>query len=365
MPKIDFPVAVSDGQEFTASTGVVYTYVGTPPNGYWSAEVNTGGGDSNNTDVSETPPANPSEGDLWWDSSNDSGKLYIYYVDADSSQWVETSPNSGGDSSVGDLQAVTDAGNTTTKGATFGGQVTASGGIEFGDGTVQTTAATTAAAQDLQSVTDEGNTTTNGATFGENIVIDEPSGADSFRVTLGGNQVYRVSSVGTVQIGDGNEIQLNVDGSGQFAGSVSVGGTADANTISEYEEGTWTPGMNPAWFSNTQTPIGKYTKIGNVVTVAGRLVVECIDYSATNASTTVNLPFPVDADNGGGFTLTILQGGTNFGVLAGPERLYSSVKATGFATPYADITCGLVSSTYYPNSQAVTILINITYTTNL
>ncbi len=46
MAKIDFPVAISDGQEFTASTGVVYTYVGTPPNGYWSAEVNTGGGGS-------------------------------------------------------------------------------------------------------------------------------------------------------------------------------------------------------------------------------------------------------------------------------------------------------------------------------
>ena len=58
------------------------------------------------------------------------------------------------------------------------------------------------------------------AKFAENIIIDEPSGADSFRVTLGGNQVYRVSSAGTVQIGNGNKIQLNVDGSAEFAGGV-------------------------------------------------------------------------------------------------------------------------------------------------
>jgi len=77
-------------------------------------------------DVSETPPGNPSEGDLWWDSSTDSGQLYIYYVDADSSQWVEASPSSGGgEADTPNLQAVTDEGNTTTNGAAFGGSVDA------------------------------------------------------------------------------------------------------------------------------------------------------------------------------------------------------------------------------------------------
>jgi hypothetical protein len=36
MAQINFPVATADGQVFEAPTGVVYTYVGTPPNGYWS-----------------------------------------------------------------------------------------------------------------------------------------------------------------------------------------------------------------------------------------------------------------------------------------------------------------------------------------
>ena len=39
MAKIDFPVATVEGQVFNSSSGVKYTYVGTPPDGYWSAEL--------------------------------------------------------------------------------------------------------------------------------------------------------------------------------------------------------------------------------------------------------------------------------------------------------------------------------------
>ena len=46
-----------------------------------------GGGGS--ITVSDTPPTDPApgNGDLWWDSAN--GKLFVYYVDVDSSQWVD------------------------------------------------------------------------------------------------------------------------------------------------------------------------------------------------------------------------------------------------------------------------------------
>jgi hypothetical protein len=44
------------------------------------------------TYIGETPPVSPAEGDLWWNSSNDSGRLYVYYEDANSNQWVEASP---------------------------------------------------------------------------------------------------------------------------------------------------------------------------------------------------------------------------------------------------------------------------------
>ena len=42
--------------------------------------------------VGPNPPQNPIEGNLWWNSST--GVMYIYYVDSNSAQWVQTSPNS-------------------------------------------------------------------------------------------------------------------------------------------------------------------------------------------------------------------------------------------------------------------------------
>jgi hypothetical protein len=49
--------------------------------------VGTGGGGS--ITVSDTAPTDPApaNGDLWWKS--DDGKLFVYYVDGDSSQWVD------------------------------------------------------------------------------------------------------------------------------------------------------------------------------------------------------------------------------------------------------------------------------------
>ena len=41
--------------------------------------------------VSNTAPTNPTQGSLWW--NKDYGRLLVYYTDADSSQWVDTTPS--------------------------------------------------------------------------------------------------------------------------------------------------------------------------------------------------------------------------------------------------------------------------------
>ena len=46
MAQINFPVATVAGQTFEANTGVLYTYVGTPPNGYWSGTFGSEGTDT-------------------------------------------------------------------------------------------------------------------------------------------------------------------------------------------------------------------------------------------------------------------------------------------------------------------------------
>ena len=49
--------------------------------------------------TSDSPPASPSDGDLWWNSAT--GILNVYYADTNSSQWVNATGRAGGGSTSG------------------------------------------------------------------------------------------------------------------------------------------------------------------------------------------------------------------------------------------------------------------------
>jgi hypothetical protein len=55
----------------------------------WSA----GGGGGASVTTSDTAPSTPADGDLWYDSVG--GRLYVYYDDGDTSQWVDAAPQGG------------------------------------------------------------------------------------------------------------------------------------------------------------------------------------------------------------------------------------------------------------------------------
>jgi len=57
----------------------------------WEVYAFAGAGGAGGATISATAPTSPSEGELWWDT--DAGKLFIYYIDGDTSQWVEASPS--------------------------------------------------------------------------------------------------------------------------------------------------------------------------------------------------------------------------------------------------------------------------------
>ena len=78
------------------------------------------------------------------------------------------------------------------------------------------------------------------------------------------------------------------------SGGVYLGGTAAANYLDDYEEGTFTPTTaGDASGAFTSTPTGEYTKIGNVCTVRIVFVV-----GTTFTSNTIGgLPFTVGGSN--------------------------------------------------------------------
>jgi hypothetical protein len=77
-------------------------------------------------------------------------------------------------------------------------------------------------------------------------------------------------------------------------------GSTNANTLDDYEEGTWTPAYSPDGASftsityNTSFTKGAYTKVGRIVTVTGYLRTEAITKGAASGSMVVSgLPFAV------------------------------------------------------------------------
>ena len=78
-----------------STNNLLYVY----ENGQWVAASTGGSGGATTVTVGTNPPGSPNNGDLWWDDVG--GRMYIYYTDVDSSQWMEASPNLAGDNGGG------------------------------------------------------------------------------------------------------------------------------------------------------------------------------------------------------------------------------------------------------------------------
>ena len=81
-----------------------------------------------------------------------------------------------------------------------------------------------------------------------------------------------------------------------LSGGVYVGGTAAANKLDDYEEGTWTPVLVPgAGTITSQSTFGSYIKIGNQVTLTFKAVITGGTVSAI--STVGGFPFTLQNTN--------------------------------------------------------------------
>lgn len=111
--------------------------------------------------------------------------------------------------------------------------------------------------------------------------------------------------------------QALVDISGASAGQIKFPATqnasANANTLDDYEEGTWTPTVSATVAGNLSVAysvrVGAYTKIGRLVTV--NFVIVTSSFTHTTASSLLlmtGLPFTSTSDSGGA---GCLYGGVN------------------------------------------------------
>jgi len=88
------PSAPSEGDLwFDTSDLTMYVYYDDGSNAAWITVTPEVGG-SGGVTVSSTPPSSPSYDDLWFDDTN--LILYIYFYDGNSAQWVQTNPSGGG-----------------------------------------------------------------------------------------------------------------------------------------------------------------------------------------------------------------------------------------------------------------------------
>ena len=112
----------------------------------------------------------------------------------------------------------------------------------------------------------------------------------------------RTSSDTAIPYQDTNQIQDNFDIIFDSNGKIfnlpfpaTQVPSADANTLDDYEEGTWTPGVTFGGLSTnvtyyTQYNKGFYTKVGNLVSITGQLSLTS-NGSATGVAKITGLPF--------------------------------------------------------------------------
>ena len=113
--------------------------------------------------------------------------------------------------------------------------------------------------------------------------------------TSASTEIVRITGGGSVGIGTTTPaVKLDVNGEIRASTGVLFGtDTAAVNTLDDYEEGTWTPGIQGATTagSYTFTSTGAYTKVGNKVTVWGELTNITTVSAGSGITRITGLPF--------------------------------------------------------------------------
>ena len=265
-----------------------------------------------------------------------------------------------------------------------------------GSGTVTITAPTTNTARVITlpdgtgtlafTTGDDDKLPLSGGTMTGNLTVGSSSGGTVLRITAANNNyaylemgdpddvdigriVYsNINNRMQIYVNTAEKLRIHSSGIASFNDGIALGSGLDAtgaNVLDDYEEGTWTPVWTSAGGSittNTTYTRGSYTKIGNLVTIFGRLYTNSVS-SPTGVVTISGLPFTINALNGlnqtyqnfglGAITGTLtgqpiirLLSGTTTGLLF--DKVWDSTEGSGDIANHFDNDCwGYFTAQYF------------------
>ena len=146
----------------------------------------------------------------------------------------------------------------------------------------------------------------------------------------GGTLTGTTTFTGGIANANGFGVGTAVPSSGSgIAFPATQSASSDANTLDDYEEGTWTPTYTGFTIVGAVTVSGTYTKIGRVVRISGQIYAATSISGSTGGATYLSgLPFPPAASIAGYATATWCD-------LSSQTALASNIFAYGNAYPPA------------------------------
>jgi hypothetical protein len=130
------------------------------------------------------------------------------------------------------------------------------------------------------------------------------SSTDLLQAYTDATKRFEITAAGNVNVSTGN---LVISTSGNGIDFSATSGTGTSELFDDYEEGTWTPVLNGSTTNPTYTTSAYYTKIGNIVTVTGKLTFTTSG-SGNYIITIASLPFSPSPDSPTG-TMSVLDSG--------------------------------------------------------
>jgi hypothetical protein len=170
-------------------------------------------------------------------------------------------------------------------------------------------------------------------------------GVEAMRINASGN----LQTIGTISVGNTTP---STSGAGiSFPATQSA--SSDANTLDDYEEGTWTPTLTGGTTNPTVTyglRNAAYTKIGNVVTLFFRFQTTAISGGSGSAQIS-GLPFASNDTyrNGGALgyvsNITFGAGYTQAGLYNNPSNAILGFTLSGTGTGATEATISALGAT--------------------